>query len=140
VIDLLASSLIGENRQVIVIHYNVTGANGKTKLFELIKLVFGDLYMKCQSTVLNRASITSPSAPNEELMSMKGRRIVVVSEPSSQLKFSGSMIKELTGSDEQSSRANYGKKTTFVFNGIPHVLCNKIPEFDDMDGGMARRP
>jgi len=49
------------------------------------------------------------------------------------------MIKELTGGDEQSTRALHGKKQTFVFNGTLHVLCNKIPEFDDMDGGMARR-
>jgi len=65
VIDLLASSILNENRQVIVIHYNITGANGKSKLFELIQSALGGLFMKCQSTVLNRASITTPSAPNE---------------------------------------------------------------------------
>ena len=139
VIDLLASSLLNENRQAIVFHFNVKGANGKSKVFELFQCALGKLFIKCASTVLNRSSMTSPSAPNEELVSMKGRRAVVVSEPSCQLKFSGSTIKELTGGDEQSTRGNYQKKQTFVFNGMLHVLCNKIPEFDDMDGGMARR-
>ena len=138
--DLLASSVLNENRQVIVFHHNIKGSNGKSTFFELIRHATGDLFMKCQSTVLNPATITSPSAPNEELISMKSRRIVMIAEPSSQLKLSASTIQELTGGDEQSTRANYGKTQTFVFNGMLHVLCNKIPEFNDMDGGTARRP
>jgi P4 family phage/plasmid primase-like protien len=138
-IDLLASSLLNENRQVIVFHYNVSGSNGKTTLFELIRRTLGALFIKCASTLLNPATITSPSAPNEELVSIRGRRIVMVSEPSSQLKLSASAIKEITGGDEQSTRGMHMQKQTFVFTGTLHVLCNKIPEIDDMDGGVARR-
>jgi phage/plasmid-associated DNA primase len=124
---------------LIVFHHNVNGSNGKTKLFELARYTFGDLFMKCQSTALNPATITSPSAPNEELMSMRGRRVVMVAEPSVHLKLSASAIKEITGGDEQSTRANYKKKQTFVVNGMLHVLCNTIPETDEMVGGAERR-
>ena len=137
--DLLASSALNENRQVIVFHHNVQGANGKSTLFVLIKRAFGELFVKCSSALLSAATSSSPSGPNEELVSTRGKRIVLFSEPSSKVKLSASFIKELTGGDEQSTRANYGKKQTFVLNGMVHVLCNKIPEVDDIDGGMSRR-
>jgi putative DNA primase/helicase len=125
--------------QVIVIHHNVKGANGKSTLFALIRRAFGDAFVKCASALLNPGPSSSPSGPNEELVSTKGKRVVLFSEPSSKLKLSASFIKELTGGDEQSTRANYGKKQTFVFTGMVHVLCNKIPELDEVDGGMRRR-
>jgi hypothetical protein len=214
-IDLLASSLLNENRQVMVIHHSLRGANGKSTLFALIRKAFGSLFIKCASALLNPSN-GSASGPNEELVSTKGKRLVngfggtkciwatpnpgtgvplgaarlghrvrsrglspglemfalsardptrappseargahplsgfgahilcpriqvLFSEPSSKVKLSAAFIKELTGGDEQSTRANYGKKQTFVFNGMVHVLCNKIPELDDMDGGVQRR-
>ena len=126
---------------MIVFHHNVKGANGKSTLFALIKMAFGELFVKCSSSLLSSsaASSSAPSGPNEELVSTRGKRIVLFSEPSSKVKLSASVIKELTGGDEQSTRANYGKKQTFVLSGLVHVLCNKIPEVDDIDGGMSRR-
>lgn len=138
--DLLASSALNESRQIIVFHHNVKGANGKSTLFSLIKMAMGELFVKCSSSLLSSATSSSaPSGPNEELMSTKGKRVVLFSEPSSKVKLSAAFIKELTGGDEQSTRANYGKKQTFVMSGTVHVLCNKIPEVDDIDGGMSRR-
>lgn len=138
--DTLASSLLNENRQVIVFHYNEKGANGKSTKFSLVKHALGDLFVKCSSSLLgSMAGASNPSGPNEELVSTRGKRLVLFSEPSARVKLASSFIKELTGGDEQSTRANYGKKQTFVLNGTVHVLCNKIPETDDMDGGMSRR-
>lgn len=139
VMDLMGSSALNENRQVLALHHNVGGANGKTTFFGLVKQALGGLFVKCSSGLLNPASFSSPSGPNEELMSARGKRVVLFSEPSSKLKLSSSTIKELTGGDEQSTRALYGKKVVFVVNGVVHVLCNRIPEFDDMDEGGTRR-
>ncbi len=118
---------------MIVFHHNVKGANGKSTLFILIKRSLGELFVKCSSALLSSATASSPSGPNEELVSTRGKRLVLFSEPSSkvsgkaecfdepqprsrsptrrlQVKLSASFIKELTGGDEQSTRANYGKK------------------------------
>jgi len=140
-LDALGSSLLNESRQVVIFHHNERGANGKSTKFALIKRAMGDLFIKCSSSLLGMGSSTasSPSGPNEELMSTRGKRLVLFSEPSAKMKLSSAFIKELTGGDEQSTRANYGKKQTFVLSGTVHVLCNKIPETDDMDGGMSRR-
>jgi P4 family phage/plasmid primase-like protien len=136
--DALAAALTGENLQAIYFHYNAAGSNGKSSLWSrLVKQAFGALFVKCQSSLLNAFSATS--GPNEELMSTRGKRVVLFSEPSAKIKLSAAVIKELTGGDEQSTRAMYGRKQNFVMNATVHVLCNKIPEMDDFDGGMSRR-
>lgn len=125
---------------MIIFHYNEKGANGKSTKFALIKRSMGEQFMKCSSSLLgSMACNANPSGPNEELMSTRGKRLVLFSEPNAKVKLSSAFIKELTGGDEQSTRGNYGKKQNFVMNGTVHVLCNKIPETDDMDGGMSRR-
>lgn len=48
-------------------------------------------------------------------------------------------IKDLTGGDEQTARGIFQSKSSFVFYGSPHILCNRIPELEDIDGGMEVR-
>ena len=127
------------NDQIILIHYNIAGSNGKSTWFNLVKLAFGDLFVNCNPQLLIQPSLTSPSAPNEELMSIKGCSVVLFSEPSSKQKLHSAFLKKVSGGDEQSTRANYGSKETFKFAGLTNILCNKIPELDDMNGGVARR-
>ncbi len=139
VLKKLSNSLRGIQEQCLVIHYNISGKNGKTTLFKLIKKTFGSYFMKCNVSLLYPATFNTPSASNEELMSLQGILCALFSEPSAKQKLSASMIKEITGGDEQSTRRNYGTKETFEFPGLAHVLCNKIPELDEYDGGIARR-
>jgi D5 N terminal like len=127
------------NDQIILIHYNVSGSNGKSTLFSLLRRTFGSLMVTCNPSLLVAPTVNNPNAANEELYSIKGASIVLMTEPSSKSKLSAAFIKRLTGDDEQSARKNYGSKSTFVFSGLANVLCNKIPQIDDMDGGMERR-
>lgn len=139
VLKKLSNSLKGVQEQCLLIHYNISGKNGKTTLFKLMKKTFGSYFMKCNIALLYPSSFNNPSSSNEELISLQGIQCALFSEPSTKQKLCASMIKELTGGDEQSTRRNYGQKETFVFNGLAHVLCNKIPEVDEYDGGIARR-
>lgn len=135
----LSNSLQGLHQQAFMIHYNIAGKNGKTTLFLLIKETFGDYFMKCNVALLYPQTFTNANQANEELMSLQGTRCALFSEPNSRQKLSASFIKELTGGDEQSCRGNYKTKTNFRIKGLSHLLCNKIPELDDYDGGIARR-
>jgi putative DNA primase/helicase len=139
VLKKLSNSRQGVQEQCLLIHYNISGKNGKTTLFKLMKKTFGSYFMKCNIALLYPSSFNNPSSSNEELISLQGIQCALFSEPSTKQKLCASMIKELTGGDEQSTRRNYGQKETFVFNGLAHVLCNKIPEVDEYDGGIARR-
>ncbi len=127
------------NDQVLLVHYNVAGSNGKSTWFSLVKQAFGDLFMDCSTALLVAPAFNNPGAANEELMSIKGMSVILFSEPSSKHKLHAAFLKKLTGGDSQSTRANYGKKETFTFMGLANILCNRIPELDDMDGGVQRR-
>ena len=80
---------------------------------------------------------SSSYQPNEELMSVKGKSITLFSEPSNKLNLS--FRKDLTGGDNQTSCHNYGAKQLFTFNGSPHILCNRIPQLEGVDGGVVNR-
>lgn len=137
--ELFAASLAGVNLQVIVFHHNVQGSNGKSSLFALLKAAFGDYMVKCAASALVAQAGGGSAGPNEELASVQGKRIVQFTEPNALHRLNVSFIKDLTGGDEQSARRNYEHKRTFVFNGMAHVPCNKIPQMDDMCGGGQRR-
>lgn len=139
VLKKLSNSLKSIMEQCILIHYNIGGKNGKTSLFKLVKKTFGSYFIKCNVGLLYPPSFNNPNSSNEELMSLKNILCALFSEPSTKQKLHAPFIKELTGGDEQSSRRNYGSKETFIFYGLSHLLCNKIPELDEYDGGTARR-
>ncbi|GAX86205.1 hypothetical protein CEUSTIGMA_g13619.t1 [Chlamydomonas eustigma] len=137
--EMFAGGAANENLQVILFHYNVQGSNGKSTLFSLVRKAFGELMMKCSSSLIVSPTHTSSGGPNEDLASIKGTRGVQITEPSNLQKLSVSAIKELTGGDEQVARRCHEHKTTFVYRGTIHVACNNVPKLDDMDGGIQRR-
>ena len=137
--DVLASSAMSEIRQMIVFHYKKTGSNGKSTYFELIRYCFGELHEACQSVLLSESKRSSSGSANEDLVSIKGKRVVQMTEVCSKEKLSASAVKEATGGDQQSARGLYQKKQKFVCVAILHVLCNSVPVFNDEDGGTTRR-
>ena len=138
-VDVMASSALAEVRQMIVFHYKKTGSNGKSTMFELVRYAFGDLHEACQSVLLSESKRTASGGANEDLVSVKGKRIVQMTEVCSKDKLSASAVKEATGGDQQSARGLYQKKQKFVCFAMMHVLCNTVPVFNDEDGGTTRR-
>jgi P4 family phage/plasmid primase-like protien len=139
ILKKISNAVRGINDQLVMFHYNVSGSNGKSTFFNLCKVALGGLFMKCKTDVLYAKKQVNSSGANEEVMSIKGRRIVLFSEPTVSNKLDMSFLKDLTGGEEQSARALYGHKQTFVFNGLVNIVCNKLPEMDDIDGGGIRR-
>jgi phage/plasmid-associated DNA primase len=139
VLKSLSDSLRGLKMKRFFVHYNVEGSNGKSTVFALVKKAFDQLFVRCNNGLLYASQNVAANQSNEELYGIKGKRIVLFSEPNRSQKLSVAFLKDLTGGDEQTTRKNYGSKTTFVFYGSPHILCNKIPEADDIDGGFALR-
>ena len=80
VIDLFASSALNESRQVIVFHHNSDGANGKSTIFILVRRALGELHESCQSSLLSASGKTAAGGANEELMSVRSKRLVQLTE------------------------------------------------------------
>lgn len=138
-VDVLASSALAELRQIILFHYKKSGSNGKSTMFDLVRHAFGDLHEACQSMLLSESKRTASGGANEDMVSVKGKRVVQMTEVCSKDKLSASAVKEATGGDQQSARGLYQKKQKFVCVAIMHILCNTVPVFNDEDGGTTRR-
>lgn len=139
VLRIIADSLRRTNLKKCFIHYNITGSNGKTTFFLLVKAAIGSLFMRCSNGLIYTSTSVAPNQSNEELMSIKNRCIILFSEPNARQHLNIAFLKDLTGGDEQTARRNYGSKETFRFQGSPHILCNRIPQLEDVDGGVEVR-
>lgn len=117
--------------KIFLIFYNKIGDNGKTALLKLMGKVFGGLYVKCNNNLLKKTTTSSKSGANEELVSTKGKSLVVLSEMEGIM--DTALARELVGGDEISTRGNYQDKTTFESYALINIGCNSLPTPDSID-------
>lgn len=138
VIKLISSFLCGEQGEQKFIIWTGTGANGKSKLIDLIEMAFGDYSQKLPVTVLTRPRGSSGSA-TPEMANTKGKRFVSFQEPEKDDKIHVGHMKELSGGDKISTRALYKNSTEFVPQFKMILSCNDLPNIPSNDGGTWRR-
>ena len=115
------------------------GRNGKTILMDLIKVTFGEYYDTNPVSFLTKEQPTA-STPRPDIITIKNKKIMSVSEPESKDKLNASFIKFLTGNDVVKCRNLYDTKMiTFNANVGLILLCNDIPEFDKNDDAIWER-
>lgn len=135
----LASCLHGENNQEHYHIYTGKGRNGKSKLQDLIKDSFGDYYFPIASEMLTRERPNSES-PTAGLVNLRGRRLIIASEPKASEKLNGSYIKLLTGNDNLTGRKlNSNKMEEFKPQFQLIALTNDIPVMDGTDEAIFMR-
>ncbi|TPX30502.1 hypothetical protein SmJEL517_g05945 [Synchytrium microbalum] len=123
----------GSNREEIFTVFAGTTRNGKSLLSDLIKLTLGEYYATVSSTMLTGEKPTS-SAPQADMVALKGCRAVIASEPERGRAINSAFMKWITGNDEVVCRplnsntiVRYNPKYKLI------VLCNKIPVMDSND-------
>jgi hypothetical protein len=132
-IDLLASSALNEPRKVLVVHHDVhgvAGACGKTTLFALVAKAFGDLFVKCASSMA--ATGAAAVVPAEA----RGKRVLLFSEQSADAGVSAAFVRALTDLEEQTAPGAY---EPFVFAGTAHVFRREMPAILGDGGNVGTR-
>ena len=135
----LASCLDGYNREEIFTIFTGSGRNGKGALCELIKYATGDYYHTVQPSMLTMERPSS-SSPCPDLLNIKGKRILMTSEPEKNSTINGGFLKYITGNDTIAGR--YCHKNTEVHFSPQHSLiiqCNKVPKLDSKDQAIWDR-
>ena len=134
----LASSLIGTNSNQTFNIYTGTGANGKSKLVELMERVLGDYKGTVPVTLITqkRNSIGSTSS---EVAQLIGKRLAVMQEPSKGDRINEGIMKEITGGDKIQARALFKDSIEFTpqFNLV--VCTNELFDIPANDDGTWRR-
>lgn len=138
-LDQQAQRLSGHLHGQTVHLYTGSGGNGKSLTFQsLLKLVWGKYYQTLPVTVITSRR-SAPGQATPELARICNCRRLVCVEPEDDAKINVSLIKQLSGGDEQEVRALYGDMVNFEPQFKVDILCNKMIAIDGSDGGARRR-
>ena len=115
-----------------------TGANGKSKIIELYQNAFGDYCGQFNVSLLTQKRVKSNDT-NSELAKSKGKRFMVLQEPSEDEKMNIGFMKELTGGDRIIARGLFQDPIEFKPQAHLVLTCNHLPSIPSDDGGTWRR-
>ena len=137
--DHLASTMTGYTKAQTFNMYIGIGRNGKSVLVNLMSRVLGDYKEDAPVTLLTGPPPNACSA-TPALMNLKGRRLVVMQEPTKGDKINDGTMKLFTsGLDPISGRQLYGTTETF-YPQMKLVVCSNIMlEVKTDDHGTWRR-
>jgi putative DNA primase/helicase len=132
----LGYSLTGDiSEQCWFVNYGI-GSNGKTTLFNVVLNVFGEYGAQTPAD-----TFLAPMSDRirNDLARLRGRRLIVASEPDASRRLDSSMIKAFTGGDRITARYLYKEHFEYVPSGKLFLLCNHQPSVRANDHGFWRR-
>ena len=134
----LASCLLGTNDNQKFNIYTGSGANGKSKLVELMARCMGDYKATVPITLITQKRNTIGST-SSEVAQLIGTRYAVMQEPSKGDKINEGIMKEITGGDPIQARALFKDSITFVPQFKLAVCTNTLFDIASNDDGTWRR-
>lgn len=134
----LASTLIGSNENQTFNIYTGSGANGKSKLVDLMSLCLGEYKGTVPITLITQKR-NSIGGTSSEVAQLKGKRYAVMQEPSKGDVINEGIMKEITGGDPIQARALFKETITFVPQFKLCVCTNTLFDIKSTDDGTWRR-
>jgi len=134
----LASTLIGTNENQTFNIYTGSGANGKSKLVDLMAKTLGDYKGTVPITLITQKR-NSIGGTSSEVAQLLGKRYAVMQEPSKGDKINEGIMKEITGGDPIQCRALFKDSITFVPQFELVVCTNTLFGIESNDDGTWRR-
>lgn len=136
---VLSSCLFGGNRWEEFYGFTGSGGNGKGVIADLLKTVFGDYYLSVDNTLFTKP-LERKDQPVPALVEARGKRIMMTTEPESDDKLQGGLIKKISGGDIIEARTLHSKHIVKYVPSFKVILqMNDIPKMNKMDGGIERR-
>ena len=136
--DHLASCLIGTNDNQTFNIYTGSGANGKSKLVDLMSKILGEYKSTVPITLVTQKR-TGIGNTSSEIVQLQGARYAVMQEPSKGDKINEGIMKEITGGDPIQCRALFKESITFIPQFKLVVTTNNLFDIKSNDDGTWRR-
>jgi P4 family phage/plasmid primase-like protien len=134
----LSTALFGNTTELFTVLIG-QGRNGKSKFIQLLEKVFGDYYDTIKSQTLT-SQMKDGDSPSPALLSLANKRLVVASEVLDGTKLNTGFIKFITGRDSVKHRmCHQNDMIKFAPNFVTLLVCNDIPECDNMDNAFSKR-
>lgn len=136
--QMLASCLVGNNKNQTFHIFTGGGSNGKSLLMKLMKYVLGEYYGIVPISIITekRPKIGGVSP---EIMNLMGVRLAVINEPTRGDKINEGPMKALTGGDDIQGRGLFKDTVTFTPSFKLAVCTNVLFDIDATDDGTWRR-
>jgi P4 family phage/plasmid primase-like protien len=136
--EMLASCLVGNNKNQTFHIFTGGGSNGKSLLMKLMKYVLGEYYgIVPLSVVTEKRPRIGGVSP--EIANLIGTRLAVINEPSKGEKINEGPMKALTGGDDIQARGLFKDSVTFTPSFKLAVCTNVLFDIDATDDGTWRR-
>jgi putative DNA primase/helicase len=114
------------------------GSNGKSTFLETIMGIIGKDYgQKAAHTALLQSPNTSTANP--ELVRMRGKRLILLSETAQNANMNENNVKQLTGGDTITARGLYADYVEFYVIGKFILATNHLPKIQGVDEAIWRR-
>jgi P4 family phage/plasmid primase-like protien len=136
-LNFMADVFVGGNRKKIALFWTGNGDNGKSMLHSLVVMMFGQLAIKFNTSLITGKAIECGAANPELARAGNGIRWAAVEEPNKGEEVNGGTLKTLTGNDRYLARDLFekGKNTREVLPMFMFIfICNKLPT---MKGAIA---
>lgn len=134
----LSSTLLGVNSNQTFNIYNGSGANGKSKLVELMEKILGDYKGTVPITLITQKR-NGIGGTSSEVAQLIGVRYAVMQEPSKGDTINEGILKELTGGDPIQCRQLFRESQVFIPQFKLVVCTNTLFEVNSQDDGTWRR-
>ena len=139
--DCAGLALSGEVRDEFFNFLFGGGANGKTTFLSTLERVSGDYYRHAKAEIFMRPKFARDAeSATPAMLSLRGARLVTVSEIEGEHEMSAALVKGLTGRDPITARGCHDKRpTTFRPQFTLWMFGNEKPKISDASEGMWRR-
>lgn len=136
---LLGYCLVGMTEEQIFVIFWGTGKNGKSKLVDIVREIFGDYAATVPAGLFLEKRNDDPDKPRPSLAKLPGKRLVLMSEPKRKGALDEGLVKELTGGEPISARKLHQDEFEFRPNFTPIMSANHKPDIRGLDTGLWRR-
>ncbi len=124
--------------QVFFLCYGI-GGNGKSTFLNTVMHVLADYATSCDIELFLMSPSQRMGSANEELLALRGVRLVYAFEPTEGRALQESRIKQITGGERITARPLYGKPVHFSPKFSLWLATNHRPVIRGTDDGIWRR-
>lgn len=135
---ILAGTLRGIQIQHLFLWFGEKGGNGKGTMQAVFSAVFGGYAMVLPVKALMKSAGSGGREFRDEIVQLKGKRLVFASEPEEGARFEVGTLCELLGGTAMRGRGIGLRSVEFLPQFSMFMPCNKRPRWSD-HGGLKRR-
>lgn len=140
---IFACAMTGRVKRLFPIFYG-SGHNGKSALISIFRRIFGNgeegYHVGVDHKTFLKGREGNAGGAREDILRLKDKRLAVLMESEEGAKLNSAMVKQLTGDDAFTARAQYARNSvSFVPCCLPILVTNHRPIVDDQSEGLWDR-